>query len=420
MSVEITTLDNGLRVASDVMANVESAALGVWVQAGTRHEPDALNGISHMLEHMAFKGTETRSARAIAEEIEAVGGHLNAYTGREGTAYHVTVLKEDVALALDLIADILLRSRFDGEELERERHVILQEIGQAADTPDDVIFDRFQEIAYPGQAMGRPVLGDAKSVAAITRQQLIDYQRQHYTADRMILAAAGAVDHARLVDMAQAKFAGVAAGQGGFAMSPGRYRGGEIRESRELEQLHLTLGFEAIGYRDPDYYALAVFSTLFGGGMSSRLFQTVREERGLVYSIYSFNPTYADGGLFGIYAGTGPDDVAALMPLVCQELATVADTLGEAELVRARAQLKAGTLMALESSGNRCETLARQLMIWNRPIPYTEIVSRIEAVDQAAIRRIIGRILVSKPTLAALGPLGALESLDQIAARLAA
>ena len=420
MTVQLTTLGNGLRVATDTMANVESAALGIWVQAGTRHEPDNLNGISHMLEHMAFKGTETRSARAIAEQIEAVGGHLNAYTGREGTAYHVTVLKEDVALALDLVADILLHSRFDAEELERERHVILQEIGQAADTPDDVIFDRFQEIAYPAQAMGRPVLGDAKTVAAITRQQLVDYQNRHYTADRMILASAGAVDHAMLVEMAQAKFGNVATGNGIVAMTPGRYKGGETRENRELEQLHLTLGFEGIGYRDPDYYPLAVFSTLFGGGMSSRLFQTVREERGLVYSIYSFNPTYADGGLFGIYAGTGPEDVRALMPLVCQELAGVADTLGEAELVRARAQLKAGTLMALESSNNRCETLARQLMIWNRPIPYTEIVSRIEAVDQAAIRRVIKRILASPPTLAALGPLGALESLDRIAARLAA
>jgi len=420
-NVKVTTLGNGLRVAVDEMPEVESAALGVWVGCGTRHESAELNGMAHLLEHMAFKGTKTRSARAIAEQIEDVGGSLNAYTGREITAYHASVLKEDVALGVEMIADILRHSVFDPDELQRERGVILQEIGQALDTPDDLVFDQFQETALPGQPLGRPVLGTADSVEAIGRDDLFAYLARHYTASNMVLSAAGRVEYDRIVELAEKHFGSVPRTPAN-APPPERLRyvGGDGREERVLEQAHIVLGCEGIGYRDPDYFALAVYSTLFGGGMSSRLFQRIREERGLVYGIHSFNAAYADGGLFGIYAGTGEDDLAELIPAVCEEFMTVADTLVEQELVRARNQIKAGTLMALESSSARCEQAARHLLIHGRSIPYAEIVARIEAVDQDAVRRVARRLLQGRLTLAALGPIGELESLDKMAARLAA
>ncbi len=419
--VKVTTLGNGLRVVVDEMPEVESAALGVWVGCGTRHESEELNGMAHMLEHMAFKGTKTRSARAIAEEIENVGGSLNAYTGREITAYHASVLKEDVGLGVEMVADILRNSVFDPDELQRERGVILQEIGQALDTPDDLIFDQFQSTALPGQPLGRPVLGTAESVEAIGRDHLFAYLARHYTASNMVLSAAGRVQEAQILDLAEKHFGTVPRTPANAeVLSPLRYVGGDGREARVLEQAHLVLGCEGIGYRDPDYFATAVYSTLFGGGMSSRLFQRIREERGLVYGIHCFNAAYADGGLFGIYAGTGEDDLGELVPAVCDEFAGVADTLTEAELIRARNQIKAGTLMALESSHARCEQAARHLIIHGRPIPYAEVVARIEAVDQDAVRRVARRLLKGKLTIAALGPIDELESIDKIAARLAA
>jgi predicted Zn-dependent peptidase len=319
VSVKVTSLANGLRVAVDVMPEVESASLGIWVACGTRHETAELNGMAHMLEHMAFKGTKTRSARAIAEEIENVGGNLNAYTGREITAYHASVLKEDVALGVEMVADILRNSVFDPDELQRERGVILQEIGQALDTPDDLIFDQFQATALPGQPLGRPVLGTADSVEAIGRDDLFAFLARHYTASNMVLSAAGRVDHDHIVELAGKHFGSVPRTPANAEVPvPLAYVGGDGREVRALEQAHLVLGCQGIGYRDPDYYATAIYSTLFGGGMSSRLFQRIREERGLVYGIHCFNAAYADGGLFGIYAGTGEDDLGELVPAVCE------------------------------------------------------------------------------------------------------
>ncbi len=416
-SVRVTRLDNGLTVASDAMSGVDTASLGVWVDVGTRHEPRAINGVAHLLEHMAFKGTERRTARDIAVEIEAVGGHLNAYTSRENTAYYARVLADDVPLALDILADILQHSTFDDAELARERAVVLQEIGQAEDTPDDIIFDRFQETAYPDQAIGRPVLGTAEIVGGMARETIRDYMRSHYSGDRLVLAAAGRVDHDRLVELAAAAFGELPAATGETA-EPARYIGGDFREQRALEQVHLVLGFSGVGYDDVDYYAATVYSTLLGGGMSSRLFQEIREKRGLVYSIYSFATPYSDGGLFGIYAGTGADEVRELVPALCDELVKVADTIDEAELRRARAQLKAGILMGRESSSSRSEQLAQQLLVYGRPIPMDEIIARIEAVDRAQIARVARRLLASPPTMAVLGPIDAVESYDAIRRRL--
>jgi len=418
MTLRITTLDNGLRVVTDTMDHVETVALGMWVAAGARHEPAPRNGLAHLLEHMAFKGTKRRTARGIAEEIENVGGSLNAFTGRELTAYHAAVLKDDVALAVDLVADILLDSTFIEEELQRERGVVLQEIGQANDTPDDVIFDNFQAIAFPEQPLGRPVLGTETTVNAIARGDLFDWLRNRYVAERMVLSAAGAIEHERFVDLANKAFGRLPRSTGEVLLTAPVFSGGERRDTDDLEQAHLVIGTEAFGYLDPDHHAMAVFSTLFGGGMSSRLFQRIREDRGLVYSIYSFNAAYRDGGLFGIYAGTAGDSLPELVPIVCEEFLKVADDVDEPEVARARAQLKAGTLMALESSHSRCEQAARQLLIYGRPIPYRETVTHIEAVDTDAVRRVARRLLDSPPAICALGPIAKLESYDAIARRL--
>ena len=344
MTVRVSTLANGLHIATDRIDTVDTVSLGIWVDVGTRHEPAAINGVAHFLEHMAFKGTERRSALAIAEEIEAVGGHLNAYTSRESTAFYAKVLKEDVPLALDILADILQHSTFEAEEMERERTVILQEIGQANDTPDDIIFDHFQECAFPDQAMGRPVLGRPEIIRRLGREDVTAYLRDHYGARRMVLAAAGNLDHDRFVGAG-----GKAAGRDARPTArpptePARYAGGDRREERDLEQLHLVLGFPGLTLADPDFYAASVLSTAFGGGMSSRLFQEIREKRGLVYTIHCFAHSYRDGGLFGIYAGTGEDEAAELVPALCAEARKLEDGLSATELARAKTQMKAGLL----------------------------------------------------------------------------
>jgi predicted Zn-dependent peptidase len=419
MNTQISTLANGLRIATDPIDTVDTVSLGIWVDVGTRHEPPAVNGAAHFLEHMAFKGTERRSARAIAEEIEAVGGHLNAYTSRESTAYYAKVLKEDVPLALDILADILQHSTFDPDELERERGVILQEIGQANDTPDDIIFDHFQECAYPDQAMGRPVLGRPEIIRELGREAVMAYLRDHYGARRMVLAAAGNLEHERLVDLADTLLSTLPADRS-VTTEPARYTGGDYREDRDLEQLHLVVGFPGVVIGDPDYYTAAVLSTAFGGGMSSRLFQEIREERGLVYAVHSFVHGYRDSGLFGIYAGTGESEAAELVPALCDEAMKLRDGLTAIELNRAKAQMKAGLLMSLESTSARCEQLAQHLLIYGTPFDPTEVVRRIEAVDEAAIRRVVALWSSAPPTLAALGPLSRLEEYDKLQARLAA
>jgi predicted Zn-dependent peptidase len=416
-SVRVTTLDNGLRVATDTMPAVESAAIGVWASVGTRSEPRPVNGVAHMLEHMAFKGTARRTARDIAEQIEAVGGHINAYTSRESTAYYARLLADDVPLAVDILADILQHSTFEDQELERERAVVLQEIGQAEDTPDDIIFDHFQETAYPDQPMGRPVLGSVETVSAMSRDALMGYMREHYTGERLVLAAAGRVDHDKLVALAKEAFAPTRRANG-TAADPARYQGGGFREARELEQVHVVLGFKGFGFRDPDYYAASVFSTLLGGGMSSRLFQEIREKRGLVYSIYSFSSSYSDTGLFGVYAGTGESEVESLIPLVCDELKKVAENPTHEEVDRARAQLRAGILMAQESTSARCEQLANQLLVWGKPLSRDEVMARVEAVRETDVARVAQRLIAAPPTLAALGPIERVEDLETMAARL--
>jgi len=415
MSVAVTTLKSGITVVTDAMPHLETASLGVWVNSGSRDERRDEHGISHFLEHMAFKGTRRRSARQIAEEIEAVGGDLNAATSAENTAYYARVLKHDVPLALDVLADILSEPAFDRDELVREQNVIMQEIGAVADTPDDLVFEHLQSIAFPDQPLGRSILGTAGTVRSFDAAKLRDYLTRHYRAPDILVGAAGAVDHAAVVAEVERRFA---AFKGPASPTPelARFGGGTHVEKRELEQVHIALALPGVAVTDPTLFNLQVFNNTLGGGMSSRLFQEAREKRGLCYSIYSFHMPYSDIGMFGLYAGTDAADSAELMRLVVDEIANTAETISEAEVARAKAQMKAGLLMALESSSERIGQLARQMIAWGRPIPLHELVEKVEAVTVESARA-AGRALIrrGKPAIAVIGLGSGLESAAAIA-----
>ena len=420
MSVEITRLPNGFRVVTERMPGLASAALGLWISAGTRHEKPEQNGIAHFLEHMAFKGTKRRDAVQIAEAIEDVGGYLNAYTSREATAFYARVLEPDAPLALDVLADIVLNPVFAQEEIEVERGVILQEIGQAHDTPDDIVFDWLQEVSYPGQAIGRPILGLADGVSRFGRGDLSRFVAERYGPDQMILAAAGAVDHDALVAQAEELF-GHLAPRPVAAVEPASFQCGERRELRALEQVHVAMALEAPSYRHDDIYVSQAFASLLGGGMSSRLFQELRERRGLCYTIFAQAGAYEDSGHITIYAGTGEDQITDLLRLTTEELRRSAESIGREEIDRARAQLKAGLLMGLESPSQRAERLARMLAIWDRVPDVEETVARIDAVSPGDIARLAEAMIRRGPVALALyGPAERAPELERLRERLAA
>lgn len=415
MSAQVTRLPSGLSVVTDQMLHLKTAALGVWVGSGSRDEHVDEHGISHLLEHMAFKGTHRRTARQIAEEIEAVGGDLNAGTSVETTAYYARVLQEDVTLALDVLSDILSDPTFDPAELHREQNVIVQEIGATEDTPDDLVFDRLQEVAFPRQAVGRSILGTPDTVHSFNPERLRGYLTRNYRAPDMIVAAAGAVEHERIVAEVGERFAKFS-GPAAPVPEKAHFNGGTRVEPRDLEQVHIALALEGLPVGDKDLYSLQVFTSALGGGMSSRLFQEVREVRGLCYAINAFHMPYSDTGLFALYAGTDQADAPELMRVVTDEIAGATETLNETEVARAKAQMKASLLMALESSEARIGQLARQMLAYGRPVPLDEIVARIDAVTVDSARA-AGLALVdrSRPAIAALGPGTGLESTAAIA-----
>ena len=414
---KLTELPNGLRVVSQEMPHLQTLAIGVWVDVGARHESLEHHGISHMLEHMAFKGTESRSALRIAQEIEDVGGFMNAYTSREQTAYYMRILKDDVDLAVDLLADILLRSTFERNEIERERGVIIQEIGQSLDTPDDVVFDLLQEASYEDQAMGRTILGTEKSVSSFSQDTLRSYMSDRYGANRMVLAAAGNVDHAHLVALAEEKL-GELQKQVDVDEEPAKFGGGWRLDSKDLEQAHLTLAFDGLSYRDADYYAMQVLVNVLGGGMSSRLFQEVREKRGLCYSIYAYGASYSDTGSVGIYAGTGADQLRDLTSIVSDVVRDLPNSLTSEEVERAKIQMNSGLMMGLESPSSWCEQLGRHVLIFGAPIPPAQLQQRVSEVSLEKVRDLAGSLFRKSPlALAAVGPINQLESHAQIAAK---
>jgi predicted Zn-dependent peptidase len=407
------TLPNGFRIVTEAMPGLQSASVGLWVEAGGRHETPAQNGIAHFLEHMAFKGTRRRSALRIAEEIEDVGGYINAYTSREMTAYYARVLSQDVVMALDVIADIVLNPVFRKADIETERHVILQEIGQALDTPDDIIFDWLHEVSYPNQSFGRTILGPEDRVAAFRKADFEDFTGTHYGPDQMILSAAGGVDHDAIVAAAERIFGGLKP-RGRPSAEAARFVGGERREVKDLEQVHFTLSFEGPGYRDDAVYTAQVYATAMGGGMSSRLFQKIREDRGLCYSIYAQSSAYEDTGHVTIYAGTSAEEIGELTALTLTELKRAADDMTDAEVARARAQLRAGLLMGLESPSSRAERNARLLSIWGRIPAVSEAVAKIDAVDTASLRAYAHGLTQARAALAIYGPVAAAPGIEEI------
>ncbi len=404
MSVEIHRLSNGFRIVTEVMPGFKSAALGIWVTAGGRHERVEQNGIAHFLEHMAFKGTERRSAMQIAEAIEDVGGHINAYTSREMTAYYARVLEADVPLALDVIADIVLNPVFDPAEIEVERGVILQEIGQVLDTPDDIIFDWLQEAAYPDQALGRSILGPAERVRSFSRADLAKFVREHYAPEQMILSATGAVDHGEIVRLAEKLFGHLEPASQPDATAA-RFSGGEKRMVRPLEQAHFALAFEAPGYRDPAVYTAQIYASALGGAMSSRLFQEIREKRGLCYTIFAQAGAFADTGMVTIYAGTSAAQLRELGELTISEMARAARDMTPAEVGRARTQMKAGLLIGLESPSARAERLAHLLAVWDRIPDLEETIARIDAVTTGDVKAFGADLVASgRAAMALYGP----------------
>ena len=410
MTLEISKLSNGLTVVSDPMPGLESAAVGIWVNTGSRNETPGQMGVSHMLEHMAFKGNTSRSARAIAEEIEAVGGVLNAYTSREQTAFHARVLKDDVPLALDMIGDILTKPTFEQSELERERQVVLQELGQARDTPDDIVFDHLQSAIFKDQPLGWPILGEEATVTAFNRDMLKSYMASQYRLEGMTLIASGAVSHAEIMQLAGEKCAGLNPGAVPQT-APSRYVGGDYREVQDLEQAHLAYAFPGLSNRDPDYFVAQIYATALGGGTSSRLFQEAREKRGLCYSIYAFSTGFQDSGFLGVYVGTGESEAAEISAVIAGEMEAIAHNLSEAEVGRARAQLKVSLLMGMERPGTRAEQIAGQLFALGKVQSAAEIVDQLDAIDAATVKRYAARVMQeAKPTIAAVGPVERLES----------
>jgi predicted Zn-dependent peptidase len=402
MTARLHRLANGLRVAVEPMAGIETIAVGLYADAGARAEPRGLSGLAHMVEHMVFKGAGARSAKQIAEAIEDKGGALNAWTARDHTVFQARALADDLALGSELIADLVRNAHLDAEELERERHVVLAELGEARDTPDDIIFDHLQSAAYPGQQLGEPVLGDEASIAAIDVPALRSWIADQYRPDGLVFAAAGKVDEDALLKLAESLFGDMAPGAAPTP-TPAHFSIGTHHDRRRFDQLHVALAYEGVGHTHPDLHALTLFTNAVGGGMSSRLFQQVREERGLAYSIYGWSHSYADTGLFGVYCAAARNDAAQALTLTRAVLAETAEGLTEAELERARAQAKAGLLMGLESVATRADHLARSIQVHGRIVPPSETVALIDAVTLDQARTAGARALASGEAMATVG-----------------
>lgn len=400
--MKLTTLDNGLKVASRTMDGLETVAVGLYAEAGSRHEPARVNGIAHLFEHMVFKGAGARSAREISEAIEDVGGDLNACTDRDQTSFTASLLAEHLPLGIELLADMILRPRFAAEDLAREKEVVLQELAEAQGTPGDIIFDDLWMAAFPDQPLGRSILGDENSVGGIAVDDLHAWQADHYRAGGLTLVAAGKVEHDALVRLARERFADLP--EGAPQPTESARFGAGLRTSRpKSEQAHLAGAYAAPGVHDPDFYPARLFSDLAGSGASSRLFQAVREDRGLAYSVWSSLQPYDDVGLFYFYAATARREAAAAAALIAEIVAEAAESATQRELDRARAQAKAGLLMSLESSWGQAGYVARQLALKGRLVEPTEVVAELEAVTLDQVRAAGAKMLAGPKASATIG-----------------
>lgn len=399
------------------MPHIETAAIGIWVKAGARDELPEENGIAHFLEHMAFKGTTRRTAQGIAEEIENVGGEINAATGMETTTYYARVMKEDWRMALDILADIFTESVLDEDEMERERDVILQEIAAAKDQPDDLVFDLSQAASFGDHPLGRSILGPASLIETMSRDQMLAWRDRNYWASRMVVCAAGNIDHQAFAKETEKQFGHMERGSAPQRQSPVFASGASI-EQKPLDQTHIVLGFPAPNYRDPRIYQLQVLSSALGGGMSSRLFQEVREKRGLCYSVFAFGTSYEDVGQLGVYAATSPEHTPELIDVTADVMLSMGRKVSDKEIARAKAQLKTSLVMNLESASSRADQIARQYLAFGEVPDVSTLVKRIEAVAAENVRELAYDIFSSsRPSLSAVGQLSSLASYSDIAAR---
>lgn len=404
MGASVHTLSNGVRVVVDPMPGLETAALGVWAHAGSVDEREEEHGIAHLLEHMAFKGTARRTARQIAEEIEAVGGHLNAATSHQRTGYYARILKDDIALALDVIADILFAPRFDEAELVKEHEVVVQEIGEAADTPDDVVFDMLMACSYDGHAIARSILGTPESVRAQTPQNLRDFMKRCYVAEDLVVAISGNVDAEAFLALAEQHFAGLEALPSRKRGAAPAFKSGMRHDARSIEQTHLAFAFPGFAATDELAFAARIYADALGGGMSSRLFQKIREERGLAYSVYSFADAYEQCGLVGAYAGAAAEQAGEIARLLRQEMEAAISNLTQVEIDRARALLRSSLMMGLENPAGRIESASGQLFTWGRLLTTEEILQRLDAVGLAEIKQCAEHALSGPCAIAMVGP----------------
>jgi predicted Zn-dependent peptidase len=403
-----TVLENGIRIVSQEMRDHRSVSLGIWVENGSRHESPQENGISHFIEHLLFKGTERRSAAEIAEEMDAVGGVLNAFTAKEHTCYYAKVLDENLPLAIDLLTDIFLHSSFDPEEIERERSVILQEISQAEDTPDDYVHDLFSLDFFKDHPLARPICGSAETVASFTRKDFVDFFKARYRPGRVVIAAAGHVSHEELMRQMRERL-----GTDGKGANPAQLRieapaamgSGVFPHRKSLEQVHLCLGMAGTHQSHPERYAAYVLNTLLGGGMSSRLFQEIREKRGKAYSVYSFAAAYKDVGYFGIYAGTSTEWTEEVVELILQELKSLAaGEIKQAEIERTQGQLVGSMILGLESTDSWMSHIARNEIYFGKPITTDEICAGVRSVTRSDVVNLAQRLFHSGTlTLSLLG-----------------
>ena len=416
MSVEITRLANGIHVVSHHMPHLETVALGIWVKAGARDESPEENGIAHFLEHMAFKGTTRRTAQGIAEEIESAGGDINAATGMETTTYYARVLKNDWKLALDILADIFTDSVLDPEELERERDVILQEIHASHDQPDDLVFDLVQAASYGNHPLGRPILGTLELIGNVTREKIIAWRGRNYWGSRMVVAAAGNIDHRAFAAETEKLLGKIEMGQQPQREPPSFVPTQQLAE-KPLDQAHVVMSFAAPGYRDPEIYVLQVLSNILGGGMSSRLFQEVREKRGLCYSVFSYGSAYEDGGQLGVYAATSPQHSPDLLNVTSSVMLSVATNVTEAEIARAKAQLKASLVMSLESASARADQIARQFLAFGMVPTIATLTAKIDAVSAEQVRAMAQRLFRTQaPAMSAVGNLEGMPGYETVQA----
>lgn len=405
MEVNLSKLENGLRVVTVERPETETISLGIWIKTGSSCENADINGISHFVEHMVFKGTKKRTALQISEDIENVGGQTNAYTSREFTVFYAKMLKNDIELAVDVLADLVMAPSFLDEEMRKEKEVVIQEIKQTNDDPSDIVFDYFQNTAFAEQALGRSILGPENNVRSFKADDLRNYMKHNYAAENIVFAAAGNLNHEKLVAMVAERM-GTLQKHTSFSRDKQIYTGGEFIKQRDTEQAQVLLGFPGVDCYSSQYYLVSILSTLLGGSMSSRLFQEIREKRGLVYSVYSFTNSYFNNGMFGIYAGLNADEIKNYLPVVADEIKKISNEyVQEKELSRVKAQLKASLLMALESSSSTAEVIARQHLVHNRDIPAAEIIEKIDAVSKKDVLETARQIFNGKLTYTLLGNL---------------